>query len=368
MRRPCLLLVAALAVAGCGASGDFFVVDVAAIPGASSRLIARIALDDWPAMSPEEFGGGSGFGGSTNFALQLQKGTRGRLAVAVEAWDGQGAIAAGTNFVDLDGVVERMTITLEALPMRGASTYQRTPGMVAIPAGVFTMGCNSVADPSCESDETVVHNVTLAAYEIDLTEVSGAAYQVCVHHEKCTAPLFGSDTSLVAQAWVTWDQATAYCGAHGKRLTTEAEWEHAARGDDRRIYPWGIDAPTCQRANFSSSATNPCRANSDPIGKVGSLGAPSASAFAALDMAGNLQEWVGDWYAASYPMGPATNPTGPTSGLQKVLRGGSFRSSAKEVRASRRNANAPDASAPKGSTLTPDENSITFGIRCARTQ
>src|SRR5207302_6222781 len=110
----------------------------------------------------------------------------------------------------------------------------------------------------CESDEKVVHNVTLSAYEVDLTEVSSAAYDACVRRDKCTHPFLAPTASLVAQAFVTWDQASAYCVAHGKRLLTEAEWEYAARGVDRRIYPWGPEAPTCQRANFSSSPTNPC--------------------------------------------------------------------------------------------------------------
>ncbi|MDB4968559.1 MAG: hypothetical protein JWN44_4248 [Myxococcales bacterium] len=360
-------VLAAFVVAGCG-SADFFVVEVANIPAGSSRLVARVALDDWPAQSAEEFGAGSGFGSSSTFALQLPSGTRGRLAVAVEAWDGQSARSSGANLVDLDGNQSRMTVTLVELATPGAATYQRTPGMVAVPAGVFTMGCQSVTDPNCETDETVVRNVTLSAYEVDQTEVSSAAYDVCVAHGRCTAPFISSPSSLTAQAFVTWDQAAAYCTAHGKRLLTEAEWEYAARGDDRRIYPWGTDAPSCQRLNFSSSATNGCRASGDRVAPVGSYGRDGASPFEALDMAGNLEEWVSDWYASAYPTGAVTNPAGPSSGIQRVLRGGSWLSSAIEVRSSRRNGNAPDASAPAGVTLTPTENSTTFGIRCGRTQ
>jgi formylglycine-generating enzyme required for sulfatase activity len=365
--RAASFFAAALAVVGCS-SGDFVSVDVLNIPANSSRLIARFTLDDWPAESAEEFGAGAGFGGGSTFAIKLPSNTSGRLAVAVEAWDGQCAVATGTNFVDLAGGESRLEVQLSALPARICSTtYQRTPGIVQIPAGVFTMGCQSVSDPSCETDETVVRNVTLSAYEIDVTEVSTAAYAACMQHGHCTAPFISLPPTLAAQALITWDQAGAYCAAHGKRLLTEAEWERAARGDDRRIYPWGGDPPTCQRANFQTATSMFCRSDSDRVAPVGALGLPSASPFQVLDMAGNLEEWVADWYASPYPTGAATDPTGPTSGMQRVLRGGSWISTANEVRASRRNGNAPDASAAAGVDLSPTANSTTFGIRCGRT-
>jgi formylglycine-generating enzyme required for sulfatase activity len=364
--RPALALFAL--VAGC-ASPEYVVVDVSAIPAGATRLIARSALDDWPAQSPEEFSGTS-LGGATSFALQLGAGVHARLAVAVEAWDASGCpVAAGAGFVDLDGSTQHLPIPLAPVPASAcAPSYQRTPGMVDIPAGTFTMGCQTVADPNCESDETNVHNVTLSAFEIDATEVTTAAYHACTQHGACTAPFLTLSPSLRAEAYVTWDQALAYCQAHGKRLPTEAEWERAARGDDRRIYPWGNDTPTCSRANFQITLTAGCRETGDRVAPVGSLGAAGASPYGGVDMSGNVEEWVSDWYTNMYPTTAQTNPTGPATGIQKVLRGGSWVSPAAQIRASRRNANAPDASAPPGIDLTPEANSSTFGIRCARAQ
>ena len=92
------------------------------------------------------------------------------------------------------------------------------------------------------------------------------------------------------------------------------------------------------------------------------------SPYGAIGMAGNVEEWVADWYASAYPATAQIDPSGPTSGVLKVLRGGSWISDESELRATRRVPNAPDASAPSSSSLTPQENSTTFGIRCARAQ
>ncbi|MGZ3439916.1 MAG: formylglycine-generating enzyme family protein, partial [Polyangia bacterium] len=137
-----------------------------------------------------------------------------------------------------------------------------------------------------------------------------------------------------------------------------------ARGTDGRIYPWGNDAPTCTLANFEPSAgTNCYDMDSFFVGPIDRFG--GVSPYGAIGMAGNVEEWVADWFASSYTPAAATNPTGPANGIQKVLRGGSWLSDATEIRATQRNFNAPDASS---STLTAQQNSTTFGIRCARSQ
>lgn len=224
----------------------------------------------------------------------------------------------------------------------GVSHDPATDDMVAVPAGGFEMGCHMATDPSCEPDELPYHVVTLAAFHIDRTEVTEAAY--------------GTDPSSHKPATsVSWFEADAYCRSIGKRLPTEAEWEKAARGTDDRVYPWGNDAPTCELANFKD-----CGEMVEDVG----MHPAGASPYGALDMAGNVEEWVADWYGA-YPSVALTNPTGPATGIQRVLRGGSFISSAAEIRTSYRNANAPDASA---TDLDPQTNSVTFGVRCARTQ
>jgi formylglycine-generating enzyme required for sulfatase activity len=118
---------------------------------------------------------------------------------------------------------------------------------------------------------------------------------------------------------ITWWGARAYCTAIGRRLPTEAEWERAARGPQGFTYPWGFEFDA-ERANSSQSdlgGTVPV--NSYPA---------SASVYGVFNLAGNVQEWVFDWYAADYytqqATNPVANPTGPRGGDEKVLRGGSW--------------------------------------------
>ena len=203
-----------------------------------------------------------------------------------------------------------------------------SPGeMVPVPAGKFMMGCVS-GDSNCQSDEKPYHEVALDAYSIDKHEVTISEYFACVLAGKCTNPSTGGGCNFGAADrkkhpvnCVDWTQSKSYCEWAGKRLPTEAEWEKAARGTDGRIYPWGNTAATCNYA-VMYEGNNGCGKNStwDVCSKTA-----GNSPYGACDMAGNVWEWVADFYSDSYYTGsPTSNPKGPGSGQYRVLRGGSW--------------------------------------------
>jgi formylglycine-generating enzyme required for sulfatase activity len=196
--------------------------------------------------------------------------------------------------------------------------------IVLVPEGEFLMGSDPSNDPYFWGAEEPEHNVTLNAFWIYRTEVTQAMYKICADLHACPKPEKTNDP--IAQQYgnsrfndypvvmVSWTGALSYCQWAGGRLPTEAEWEKAARGTDGRLFPWGNDADATNRANVSTSS---------PV-KVGSFPA-GASPYGALDMAGNVLEWVNDTFASGYYMySPLDNPLGPTSGSRKVIRGGGW--------------------------------------------
>jgi formylglycine-generating enzyme required for sulfatase activity len=194
-------------------------------------------------------------------------------------------------------------------------------GMVRVPGGPFTMGCDDCGDElSPGLDERPAHEVTLSTFDIDVTEVTQAAYAECVAAAACTEPSANyapDETPMLPVRNMTWDQAVAFCAWGGKRLPTEAEREKAARGTDGRLFPWGEgDEFDCDRAN-----TDQCGEVVLPVGTA----SDGASPYGALDMAGNVWEWTQDYYAAdTYESHDGPDPQGPAEGESRVYRGGSY--------------------------------------------
>jgi formylglycine-generating enzyme required for sulfatase activity len=213
-----------------------------------------------------------------------------------------------------------------------------------VPAGDFVMGSNQNYDTQADRDEVHQHIVTLSAFWIDQTLVTNTMYASCVTAGGCSSP--GSTSSATRLNYyggsqyanypvinVNWSQAVAYCQWAGRRLPTEAEWEKAARGTDGRIYPWGKHAPDATLGNFNKSVGDTSQVGIYPAG---------ASPYGALDMMGNVWEWVADWYSNTYYLSsPARNPTGPDSGTSHVMRGGSWFSGTDVVSAFQRGGNIP---------------------------
>jgi formylglycine-generating enzyme required for sulfatase activity len=223
--------------------------------------------------------------------------------------------------------------------------------MVAVPAGDFLMG-SLASDPLASADEKPQRPVYLDHFWIDKTEISNAQYQLCVEAGVCTPP--HAQPTIFREAplpvvGVDWEQAATYCRWVGGRLPTEAEWEKAARGLDGRLYPWGNEFDR-ERLNYCDVN---CAADWRDFGgddgysytaPVGSFPA-GASPYGALDMSGNVWEWVVDWYdPQAYTHAPDKNPTGPASGLQRVIRGGSWYYQGRNLRVVNRHKDVPTSS------------------------
>jgi formylglycine-generating enzyme required for sulfatase activity len=204
--------------------------------------------------------------------------------------------------------------------------------LLYVPAGEFKMGIEGQ-----EIDEKPVHTVYLDTFWIDQTEVTNAMYALCADESICNRPSSNSSSKRSSYygnskfdeypvIHVTWEDARTYCEWADRRLPTEAEWEKAARGLDQRTYPWKDDQIDCSRANYFDGNENKyCFEDKDtsPVKYYKSATSP----YGVYDMAGNVWEWVADWYGETYykslPL-LSSNPIGPTFSQFKVARGGSW--------------------------------------------
>ena len=195
--------------------------------------------------------------------------------------------------------------------------------MIFVPAGDFLMGSNK-NDSNLNENEKPQHKVFLDAFWISKTQVTNYMFTACVNAQICRYsvkpatnpnyfdPVFANHPVV----YITWDMAQTYCGWTGGRLPTEAEWEKAARGPNGAKYPWGEDQPREKFVNANNFIGNTTAVGLFPFGK---------SFYGALDMGGNVREWVSDWYdPIYYQNSPDSNPQGPEIAEKKVLKGASY--------------------------------------------
>ena len=242
-------------------------------------------------------------------------------------------------------------------------SYKNDMVMVYVPAGEFEMG-NDIGE---HGDEMPMRTIYLDSFWIYKTEVTNAMFAeflnasgnwkesgakwlnagddgVRIHYsEEAWIPYEGLEDHPVAE--VTWYGAQAYCKWAKDRLPTEAEWEKASGGTDGRTYPWGEEI-SCDLAQYADCGGQTVPVSSFPDG---------ASPYGALDMSGNVQEWVADWYSGNgdYDPNSLMNPTGLPSGSDRAMRGGYWGAESDDLRVDNRSA------------LYPSGASYTIGFRCA---
>jgi formylglycine-generating enzyme required for sulfatase activity len=238
------------------------------------------------------------------------------------------------------------------------------------------MGC-STSDDRCKDHENPSHNVTITkGFEMGRTEVSVGAYKRFIEATRRTMPPepFSVNDVPLNEGWkqerqpivqVTWDEAKAYCDWAGGRLPTEAEWEYAARAGTSGPFYDTLDRIAWFADTSGDAPLDTIRIMREgPPGILGKrffenrnrlheVGRKKANAFGLYDMLGNAWEWVADWYDENYySQSPAHDPTGPSSGKLRILRGGSWNNPYYHLRASDRIVHPPNAMV------------IGFGFRC----
>ena len=277
-------------------------------------------------------------------------------------------ISGSAQALDVSDVVREWTPEGKKLAIERAKLPAHDE-MVKVPAGPFLMGSDKKVDRTAYSAELPQRTIHLDAYEIDQFEVTTVQYLKYIL-AKDLPPLIdwqydgGNFQETMAShpvMHVSWADADSYCRWAGKRLPTEAEWEKAARGEDGRIYPWGNQPAGLSRANFGRTGlSGPVRDRPErlllypPIISVDKYD-NAVGPYGTFQMAGNVAEWVADWYDKEYyKTAPDRNPKGPEKGTQKSFRGGGWIDSTPSVRGAQRNGTEPNT------------KMNWMGFRCAR--
>lgn len=263
-------------------------------------------------------------------------------------------------------------------PEAGTERVASADGMtqVYIPDGTFMRGG---IDGEAANHELPANKITMTGFWMDKVEVTNAMYMLCVSAGVCDLPHSVDKTVLKSATredyfrnaefadypvvYVAWGDADAYCKWAGRRLPSEAEWEYAARGafPSLNIFPWGDARPDGSYANFNAMVGDTMKVGSYPAG---------ASTYGVLDMAGNVAEWVNDFFDSKYyDLGLVQNPTGPISRadvFSRVVRGGHWGNAWMMIRVSARaSLVGPNPAAQVGTDRWYGESANTVGFRCA---
>jgi formylglycine-generating enzyme required for sulfatase activity len=280
-------------------------------------------------------------------AYNAAKASKGSASEQLSAWERFIA-----DYPDKNPYLKTARRKIKGLKLLAKKEAKQAPaGMARIPAGEFWMGCNPKVDQECQKDEKPGRRVYLDEYLMDRTEVTVGKYGECVTTGRCKAAHFdkcavydgkmfrrgklpekfrGASLPVVC---VDWAEAKSYCEWANKRLPSEAEWEKASRGTDGLMYPWGNEQPSCHRAVMKDGGLGCGKDRTWPVCSKKKGNSP----YGLCDMAGNVMEWVSDWYGEEYyGEGPSRNPKGQPDGTYRVLRGGNWYRAPGLLRASRR--------------------------------
>lgn len=255
--------------------------------------------------------------------------------------------------------------------LRGIAAHAKPSPMILVPAGEFLMGTNRIDDDpyglATQYDDTELpqRRIRMDAYEIDRYEVTLGEFLRFLQDHDLPVSLelrrliwhlitvhYVPDEVMAPwpALYVTWAEASAFCQAQGKALPTEAQWEKAARGTNGNVFPWGSDPPAAALAVYGQYHVHEI-----PLVAAVDSGEEGRSPFGLHHMAGNVAEWVRDWFLGDYyAIIPFENPPGPREGRYKSVRGGSWKSRPAMLR-----------TATRGGALA-EQRAATIGFRCAR--